>query len=85
MVDVNDLGRMTAENYDPELVEQLMKYQPWNEAKQERGAQVVEKLTDLIQFVVAEIPPSATRTSALRHITDLRMELNAAITHADIS
>lgn len=63
-----------------EEVDRLFAYQPWNSDQTARGVQVRESLADAFKALLVNVPPCATRTIALRHILDARLQANSAIT-----
>lgn len=62
-------------------VDALFTYQPWDDEQTARGAKVREALAEAVKVIIANVPPSADRSSAIRLIRQSRMEANSAITH----
>jgi len=62
-------------------VEDVFRYQPWNEDQQTRGKAVTEALIDAAKTILRNVPECPTRTRALNNLIDARMLANAAITH----
>jgi hypothetical protein len=56
-------------------------FHPWDEKQIEKGTRVREALTAAVCVIVAEVPPSADRSAAIRKIREARMDCNSAITH----
>ena len=64
-----------------ELVEEMFTYHPWNEDQIARGSIVRDVLAQAVREIIANVPPSADRTVAIRKIREARMDCNSAITH----
>ncbi len=56
-------------------------YQPWDEQQIAAGARVRKALAEAVKVIVANVPPSPDRSSAIRMCRQARMEANSAITH----
>ena len=71
------------DNWDAaqEAVQRLFKYQPWDKEQEHAGNEVRDALVSAFTTILAHVPPSPTRTAALRKIYEARMDANAAITH----
>ena len=77
-----DFTRATELTPEVELeIETAFNYQPWNDVKIAAGAKVRTALADAVKVIVANVPPSPDRSSAIRLIRQARMEANSAITH----
>jgi hypothetical protein len=62
-------------------IDDAFEYHKWDEAKVARGGAVRKALADAVKAIVANVPPSADRTTAIRKIREARMDCNSAITH----
>jgi hypothetical protein len=54
---------------------------PWTPEQTAAGREVREALATAVKVIVANVPPSADRTVAIRKIREARMDANSAITH----
>lgn len=62
-------------------IDDAFNYHPWDIVKIEAGARVRAALADAVKVIVANVPDSPDRSSAIRLIRQARMEANSAITH----
>lgn len=62
-------------------IDDAFEYHAWDAAKVEQGKEVRRVLADAVKVIVANVPPSADRTTAIRKIREARMDCNSAITH----
>lgn len=62
-------------------VDDAFEYHPWDADKIQKGKAVREALATAVKVIVANVPPSADRTVAIRKIREARMDCNSAITH----
>jgi hypothetical protein len=62
-------------------IEDAFEYHKWTEAQVEQGRYVRAILADAVKVIVANVPPSADRSAAIRKIREARMDCNSAITH----
>lgn len=77
-----DLTRAIALNPDVlAAIEDLFEYHEWNDSKRAAGAKVREALKEAVRVIIANVPPCADRTVALRKISEARMDSCNAITH----
>jgi hypothetical protein len=68
----------------PEIVEQVhdaFDYHAWDDKKKAAGDAVRAALVHATLVVIANVPPSADRSAAIRKIREARMDANSAITH----
>ena len=56
-------------------------YHPWSTEQIEAGNKVRAVLQSAFETIIAQCPPSADRSCALRKIREARMDANSAITH----
>ena len=73
-----------ARNVTPDIeaqVNDMFLYHTWDESKVARGALVREALAEAVKVIVANVPPSADRSAAIRKLREARMDCNSAITH----
>ena len=79
---MSDFTRATELTPEVELeIEAAFNYQPWNDVKIAAGAKVRAALAEAVKVIVANVPSSPDRSSAIRLIRQARMEANSAITH----
>lgn len=72
-----------ADALSPEVnaaIDHAFEYQPWGEEQRKSGELVRKALSTAVKVIVAECPPSPTRTRAINACFDARMLANAAIT-----
>lgn len=62
-------------------IDDAFNYTPWNADQVKKGTLVREALAAAVKVIVAEVPPSADRTTAIRKLREARMDANSAITH----
>ena len=62
-------------------VDEMFTYQPWTDEFVQKGTKVRVALANAVKVILAEVPPSADRTVAIRKIREARMDCNSAITH----
>ena len=62
-------------------IEDAFEYHAWDATKQALGAGVRRALAEAVRVIVASVPPSPDRSSAIRKIREARMDCNSAITH----
>jgi hypothetical protein len=60
-------------------VDAMFTYQPWDEDQTARGTKVREALANAAKVIIANVPPSPDRSSAIRLVRQARMESNSAI------
>ena len=63
-----------------DAIEDAFTYQPWDVEMIERGAAVRKALAEAVKVIVANVPPCADRTTAIRKLREARMDVNSAIT-----
>jgi hypothetical protein len=63
-------------------IDDAFEYHRWDEGKIAQGALVRKALADAVKVIVANVPPSPDRTTAIRKIREARMDCNSAITHS---
>jgi hypothetical protein len=63
-------------------VEEIFTYQPWSAEQELKGTHVRNALAAAVCVIIANVPPSADRSAAIRKIREARMDCNSAITHA---
>lgn len=56
-------------------------YHPWDKAQEAAGNAVRQALAGAVKVIIANCPPGADRTVAIRKIREARMDANSAITH----
>lgn len=56
-------------------------YHKWNELQVAWCGAVRAALAEAVKVIVANVPPSPDRTTAIRKIREARMDANSAITH----
>lgn len=74
----------TANSLTPAIeqaIDDLFEYQPWSSEMVAKGVQVREALANAVKVIVANVPPSPDRSTAIRKIREARMDCNSAITH----
>lgn len=64
-----------------DIVDDMFLYHLWTDEQVARGLNVREALADAVRTIVANVPPSADRTTAIRKIREARTDCNSAITH----
>jgi hypothetical protein len=62
-------------------IHDLFQYHAWDDGMINQGSIVLNALEEAYAAIIANVPPSPTRTRALNAIVDARMLANAAITH----
>lgn len=62
-------------------IDDMFQYHTWNQEKVDAGQLVRNALATAVKVIVANVPPSADRTTAIRKIREARMDCNSAITH----
>ncbi len=62
-------------------IDDAFEYHAWDGAQVAKGAAVRKALADAVKVIVANVPPSADRSIAIRKIREARMDANSAITH----
>lgn len=81
---LSELNRVTGElsNHSDTLngIDDLFRYHPWDIEKIDCGNAVRDALKGAYHAILANVPPSPSRTRALNCVTDARMLANAAIT-----
>ncbi len=85
MIELNrfDSSSATVPEIDAAIatVEDMFVYKPWTPEQTEKGKRVAAKLIDAVNSIVANVPPSADRSAAIRKLREARMDCNSAITH----
>lgn len=56
-------------------------YHSWSDEKIAKGEQVRAAIMNAAAVIIASVPPSADRSTALRKLREARMDCNSAITH----
>jgi len=79
MADLNRATELSPEIVD--AVDDMFEFHPWDEAMIERGKVVRRALSDAVKVIIATVPPSADRSTAIRKLREARMDCNSAITH----
>lgn len=62
-------------------IDDAFEYHEWNETQKKTGAEIRGLMAALVKEIVARVPPSPDRTTAIRKIREARMDVNSAITH----
>ena len=62
-------------------IDDAFTYHPWTEEQLAKGVEVRTALATAVKVIVANVPPSPDRTTAIRKIREARMDANSAITH----
>ena len=60
-------------------IDQMFAYQPWDEEQKKAGEFVRMHLARAVKAIIANVPPSPDRSSAIRKIREARMDCNSAI------
>lgn len=63
-------------------IDDAFEYHEWDGAMVANGTPVCKALADAVKVIVANVPPSPDRTTAIRKLREARMDCNSAITHA---
>ena len=63
------------------IVEDMFTYHAWAPEQTVKGNAVRDSLASAVRVIIANVPPSPDRSSAIRMIRQARMEANSAITH----
>jgi hypothetical protein len=61
-------------------IDAAFQYKPWDAAKVAAGEKVRQVLAEAVKTIVANVPRSADRTTAIRKLREARMDCNSAIT-----
>lgn len=61
-------------------VDELFIYREWTREDISHGSRVREALAAAVKVIIDNVPPSPTRTTAIRKIVEARMDCNLAIT-----
>lgn len=72
--DADELNRIDRD------VKEVFTYAPWDKTQEAQGGAVRDALMAAYKTVLANVPPCATRTVALRKLVEARMDCNSAIT-----
>lgn len=64
-----------------DIVDDMFEYHKWNDAQVEAGKRIRKVLADAVKVIIADVPPSPDRTTAIRKLREARMDCNSAITH----
>jgi hypothetical protein len=73
-----------ADELTPEVeaaINDAFEYHAWQPPQVEAGRIVRGVLATAVKMIVAHVPPSPDRTTAIRKIREARMDANSAITH----
>jgi hypothetical protein len=62
-------------------IDKAFDYQPWDGTQESAGVNVRRALAQALKVIVANVPPCADRSAAIRKIREARMDANSAITH----
>lgn len=62
-------------------IDDMFEYHAWTDDQKTAGSEVRHALAEAVKVIVANVPPSADRTTAIRKIREARMDANSAITH----
>jgi hypothetical protein len=62
-------------------VDEQYDYHPWDEKQERVGAMVLRALKEVAANIIMYVPPCADRSTALRKLREVRMDVNSAITH----
>lgn len=62
-------------------IHDAFQYHPWTEEMIARGSKVRQALEDAVAVIIDNVPPSPTRSVAIRKLMEARMDCNSAITH----
>lgn len=82
MADRIDLNReSTVTDEVVKTVVDQFEYHKWDQAKIDQGFLVRQALQEASLVIIANVPPSADRSVALRKLREARMDCNSAITH----
>lgn len=79
---MNDIWKAT--EITPEIkaaVVDQFEYHKWDEDKIAKGALIRHILQEASLVIIANCPPCADRSTALRKLREARMDCNSAITH----
>jgi len=79
MPDINRSYTLTPEV--EATVDDMFEYHQWTPEQVEAGKRVRRALIAAVNIIIADVPPSADRTVAIRKLRDARMDCNSAITH----
>lgn len=77
-MNINQVSELNKET--EALVDDLFVYHAWDAEKVEKGKLVREALANAVKVIVANVPPSPDRSTAIRKIREARMDCNSAIT-----
>lgn len=62
-------------------IDDAFEYHKWTDEQVIAGSKIRTALADAVKVIVANAPPSADRSAAIRKIREARMDANSAITH----
>lgn len=62
-------------------IDDAFEYHKWTSEQVEAGSRIRKALAEAVKVIVADVPPSPDRTTAIRKIREARMDANSAITH----
>ena len=82
-IDINRFAPLTGADIDAAeaIIDDQYNYHPWDTEQVLQGKAVVAALKAAALAIVANVPPSADRSAALRKLREARMDANSAITH----
>jgi len=83
-MEVYEMEFLRATELTPEVaaaIDNAFDYHPWDGMQAAKGAEVRKALAEAVKVIVANVPPSADRSAAIRKIREARMDCNSAITH----
>lgn len=64
-----------------DIVDDMFEYHKWDGTQVEAGKRIREALAGAVKTIIANVPPSPDRTTAIRKLREARMDCNSAITH----
>ena len=64
-----------------EIIDDMFEYHKWDDLQVEAGKRVRTALANAVKTIIAEVPPSPDRTTAIRKLREARMDCNSALTH----
>lgn len=73
------VGQRLTEEVTLENLDEVMRYQPWMPEQVQAGDIVREALTAAVRAILRVVPRCPSRTKAVNHLIDARMDANAGI------
>lgn len=77
---ISELNATAAEIDD--TVNDLMTFHPWSKEQLEAGQPVRAAAQQFVRALLLNVPPSADRSAAIRHVREALYNANGALTHS---